>query len=135
MVRTILAYILAFIVPYWFPVLFQAPFLLVIDSTVKYKLAELANFCIYVFSMFAATFFFFWICTKLGVRPVYAMFVFLALAKFSNYRWRIRHAKWVLAQGEVRSTEESISEIYGHLMADIIGFSSALFMRGQLPVY
>lgn len=134
MLRTILAYILGFIVPYFFTVFFALP-LLIVDWE-KYKFPPWLNFCLgvttHATSTFGATFLFFWICTKLSVRPVYAMFVFLLLAKESNYRWRIKHYRKHLAGS---GFNEPVNQIYEDLIGFVIGFSLALFLRGQLPLY
>jgi hypothetical protein len=103
MFKTILAYILAFIFLGWISGLISALFLPVMLMTARNKVAPLFSACVSAISMFLATLLFFWVCGKLQVYPVYAMFALPVFAMLSNDRNRINNAKLGRAQRSLQS--------------------------------
>jgi hypothetical protein len=141
MFKIILAYILAFIFLGWVSGLIDALFLPVMIMTSRNKVAPLLSSCLSAISMFLAALLFFWICGKLQVQPVYAMFVLPVLAMLSNDRNRIKNAELGRAQRSLRSMPDEydpnavVRMEYGYLIGDIIGLIGALLVRGQLSLY
>jgi hypothetical protein len=141
MFKTMLAYVLAFIFLGWISGLISALLLPVILMTARNKVAPLFSACVSAISMFLAALLFFWVCGKLQVQPVYAMFVLPVFAMLSNDRNRINNAKLGRAQHSLRSMPDDydpnavVKMEYSYLIGDMLGLISALLMREQIALY
>jgi len=134
MIKTIVAYVLAFFTIGWGGGLFALPFFPLVIAFRRKYMGKAVNFLANGFGTFLATVAVVWICKWLGVQQAYAMFVLPLFAMLSNDAQRIRRAKNAFTFAGVDFTQDPdarpavVATETANMWADVLGFAVGIVL-------